>query len=87
MVDWSKMSLLLIICSPNTLARRLFYVIGQQRNPGQMLKQNAPKGGTASIAYPSISSDVRILSTRILIVDMLSCSNVEWYDDEPMVHI
>jgi hypothetical protein len=36
--------------------------------------------------YSSISSDARILSTCLPIIDMLSCSNVEWYDDEPMVH-
>jgi hypothetical protein len=71
MVGWSKTTLLLINSSPNTLTRRLFYAIGQQRNPGQMLKHNAPKGGAASIVYPSISSDARIIYTRLLIVDML----------------
>jgi hypothetical protein len=42
MVGWSKPVLLLICCSPNMLARRSFYVIGQQRNPGHPLKQNDP---------------------------------------------
>jgi hypothetical protein len=27
-----------------------------------------------------------MLSTHLLIVDVLSCSNMKWYDDEPMVH-
>jgi hypothetical protein len=40
MVGWSKLALLLINCSPNTLARRSFYAIDQQRNLGHLLKQN-----------------------------------------------
>jgi hypothetical protein len=40
------------------------------------------KGGTTSIIYSS--SNVRILFTRLLIVDILPCSNVERYNDEPM---
>lgn len=40
MVGWSKLVLLLINCSPNILARRPFYAIGQQRNPNHPLKQN-----------------------------------------------
>ena len=40
MVGWSKLTLLLISCSPKILAKRLFHVIGQQRNPGHLLKQN-----------------------------------------------
>jgi hypothetical protein len=40
MVGWSKSSLLLINRSPNTLARKPFYAIGQQRNPSHPLKQN-----------------------------------------------
>ena len=40
MVGWPKSTLLLISCSPNMLARRPFYVIGQQINPGHPLKQN-----------------------------------------------
>jgi hypothetical protein len=40
MTDWSKLALLLISYSLNMLARRSFYVIGQQRNPGHPLKQN-----------------------------------------------
>jgi hypothetical protein len=40
MVSWSKSTLLLISCSPNMLARRPFYVIGQQRNLSHPLKQN-----------------------------------------------
>jgi hypothetical protein len=39
MVGWSKLALLLI-SSPNMLARRSLYVIGQQRNPDHPLKQN-----------------------------------------------
>jgi hypothetical protein len=39
MVGWSKLALLLI-SSPNMLARRFFYVIGQQRNPDHPVKQN-----------------------------------------------
>jgi hypothetical protein len=39
-VGWSKPVLLLISCSPNMLARRSFYVIGQQRNPDHPIKQN-----------------------------------------------
>jgi hypothetical protein len=88
MADWSKPALLLINCSPNMLARRSFYAIGHQRNPSHPLKQNdrikRPESDAAGIAYSS--SDARILSTRLLIVDILSYSNVEWYDDEPMVH-
>ena len=42
MVGWSKLALLLINCSPNTLARRSFYAIDQQRNLGHPLKQNGP---------------------------------------------
>jgi hypothetical protein len=87
MADWSKLALLLINCSPNMLARRSFYTIGQQRNIGHPVKQNGPKGGATTIAYSSISSDDRILSTRLPMVNMLPCSNVEWYDYEPMVHI
>jgi hypothetical protein len=83
MVDWSKSALLLINCSPNMRARRSFYVIGQQRNLGQLLKQNGPKGGTTIITYSS--SDARILFTRLLIVDILFCSNMERYDDESSV--
>jgi hypothetical protein len=83
MVGWSKPTLLFISCSPNMLARRSFYVIGQQRNPGHLLKQNGPKSDATSIAYSSC--DVRMLSTHLLIVDILSCSNMEWYDDELMV--
>jgi hypothetical protein len=60
-----------------------FYVIGQQRNPGHLLKQNGSKGDATSIVYSSC--DARMLSTHLLIVDILSCSNMEWYDDEPMV--
>jgi hypothetical protein len=40
MVGWSKLTLLLIGCSPRVLARRPFYVIGQRRNPSHLLKQN-----------------------------------------------
>jgi hypothetical protein len=32
------------------------------------------------------SCDARILSTHLLIIDILSCSNMEWYDDEPIVY-
>jgi hypothetical protein len=63
--------------------RRSFYVIGQQRNLGHLLKQNGLKGDATSITYSSC--DVRMFSTRLLIVDILFCSNMEWYDDEPMV--
>jgi hypothetical protein len=35
-----KVGLLLINCSPNMLARRAFYTIGQQKNPGHPLEQN-----------------------------------------------
>ena len=84
MVVWSKLTLLSINCTPKTLARRPFYEIGQQRNFSHALKQNGPKGNATSIAYSS--HDVRILSTRLLIVGILSYSNVEWYDDEPVVH-
>jgi hypothetical protein len=76
MVSWSKQALVLINCSPNMLARRSFYVMGEQRNPGHPLKQNGPKDDVESIAYSS--SDARILSTRLLIVDILSYSNLEW---------
>jgi hypothetical protein len=40
MVGWSKLTLLLVSCSPRVLARRPFYVIGQRRNPGHLLKRN-----------------------------------------------
>jgi hypothetical protein len=40
MVGWSKLALLLINSSPNMLARRSFYAIGQQKNLGRPLKQN-----------------------------------------------
>jgi hypothetical protein len=66
------------------LARRLFYTIDQQRNPNHPLKQNGPKGDATSIAYSSC--DARMFSTRLLVIDMLSYSNMEWYDDEPMIH-
>jgi hypothetical protein len=39
-VGWSKPTLLLISCSPKMLAKRLFHVIGQRRNPGHLLKRN-----------------------------------------------
>jgi hypothetical protein len=84
MVGWLKLALLSINCTPNTLARRPIYEIGQQTNSSHPLKQNNPKGNATSIAYSS--HDVRIVSTRILIVDLLSYSNIEWYDDEPVVH-
>jgi hypothetical protein len=84
MIGWSKLALLLINSSPNMLARRSFYAISQQKNPSHPLKQNDPKGDAADIAYSS--SDAMILSSCLLIVDILSCSNVEWYDDEPMAH-
>jgi hypothetical protein len=57
-----------------------------KRNPSHTPKQNGPKDDTTSIDYSSISSDATILSIRLLIVNMLSCSNVEWYDNEPVVH-
>jgi hypothetical protein len=40
MVGWSKPTLRLINRSPTMLARRSFYAIDQQRNPGHPLKQN-----------------------------------------------
>jgi hypothetical protein len=66
------------------LARRLFYTINQQRNLGHPPKQNGPKGNATSIAYSY--SDARILPTHLLIVNILSYSNMKWYDDEPMIH-
>jgi hypothetical protein len=81
MVGWSKPTLLLISCCPNMLARRSFYVIRQQRNLGHPLKQNSPKGNATSIIYSSC--DVRMVSTHLLIVDVLSCSDMEWYDVDP----
>jgi hypothetical protein len=66
------------------LARRSFYATGQQRNPGHPLKQNGTKDDATSIAYSSCHA--RMLSTHLLIVDVLSCSNMELYNDEPMVH-
>ena len=48
-------------------------------------KQNGPKGDTTSIAYSSY--ETRVLFTRLLIVGILSCSNMEWYDAESMVHV
>jgi hypothetical protein len=78
MVSWSKPTLLLISWSPNMLARRPFYVIGQQRNPvhpiNKTIEQNSPKGNITSIAYSSC--DDRMLSTCLLIVDILYCSNM-----------
>jgi hypothetical protein len=69
------------------MARRLFYVIGQQRNPGHPLKQNGPvKRPVRRRNMHRTSCHARMLSTHLLIVDILSCSNMEWYDDEPMVH-
>jgi hypothetical protein len=80
MVGWLKPALLLINWSSNMLARRMFYVIGQQRNPGHPLKQNGrikrPERNATSITYSSY--DTRILSTHLLIVDALSYSNMEW---------
>jgi hypothetical protein len=49
-----------------------------------MVKQNGPKGNATSIAYSSC--DAKMLSTRLLIVDILSYSKMGWYDDEPMVY-
>jgi hypothetical protein len=69
--------LLLINCSPNMLARKSFHAIDQQINPDH-------KSDATSITYSFC--DARILSTHLLIVDILSCSNMEWYDDELMVH-
>jgi hypothetical protein len=40
MVGWTKSTLLSINCSPNTLGRRPFYMIGQQRTHEHPLKQN-----------------------------------------------
>lgn len=84
MVSLSKLALILINCSPNMQARRPFYAIGEQRNPSHLLKQNGPKVNTASTSYSY--NDVGIPSIHLLIVNILSCSNVERYDDEPMVH-
>jgi hypothetical protein len=53
------------------------------KKPGHLLKQNGPKGDATSIAYSSC--DARMLYMCLLIVDILSCSNMECYDDEPMV--
>jgi hypothetical protein len=58
-----------------------FYATGQQRNLGHPLKQNSPKDDATSIAYSLYHG--RMLCTHLLIVDVLSCSNMEWYDDEP----
>jgi hypothetical protein len=40
-VGWSKPTLVLISCSPKMLAKRLFHVIGQRRNPDHLLKRNS----------------------------------------------
>jgi hypothetical protein len=47
--------------------------------------KNDPKGDTTSIAYSFY--ETRVLSTYLLIVGILSCSNIEWHDDESMVHV
>jgi hypothetical protein len=47
-------------------------------------KLNGPIDDTTSITYSF--SGVGILFTRLLIVDKLFYSNVEWYADEPVVH-
>jgi hypothetical protein len=65
-------------------SKKVVLSIGQQRNPDHPLKQNGPKGNVASIAYSS--SDDWILSIRPLIINILSCSNVEWYNDELVIH-
>jgi hypothetical protein len=84
-----KPTLLLISCSPKMLAKRLFHVIGQRKNPGHLLKRNGrkndPKGDAASIACSSY--ETRVLFTRLFIVGILSYSNVEWNNDESMVHL
>jgi hypothetical protein len=70
------------------LARRPFYTIDQQKKTGHPLNQNdrikGPKGDATSLVYSSY--DGRILSTHLFIVDILSYSNMKWYDDELMVH-
>jgi hypothetical protein len=56
------------------------------RSPAKTKRvKNGLKGDTTSIAYSSY--ETRVLSTRLLIVGILSCSNMEWYDDESMTHV
>jgi hypothetical protein len=59
-------------------------VVLRDRPTKKTTEQNVPKGDATSIPYSS--GDARILSTLLLIVDILSYSNMEWYDDEPLVH-
>jgi hypothetical protein len=49
-----------------------------------MAEKNGLKDDATSIACSSCHA--RMLPTHLLIVDVLCCSNMEWYDDEPMVH-
>jgi hypothetical protein len=62
------------------LARKPLYTIGQQRNPGHPLKQNGqvkqPEYDATSIACSSCHA--MMLPTHLLIVDVLSCSNMGW---------
>jgi hypothetical protein len=66
----------------------MFYAIGQQRNPGHPLKQNGrvkqpERRRNKHRLFILLCQDA---SHHLLIIDVLSCSNMEWYDDEPMVH-
>jgi hypothetical protein len=66
------------------LARRSFYAISQQRNPEQNGRIKRP--GRQHNKHHLFISDVRIPSIYLLIGDMFSYSNMEWYDDELVVH-
>jgi hypothetical protein len=56
------------------------------RSPAKTKRpKNDPKGDAASIACSSY--ETRVLFTRLFIVGILSYSNVEWNNDESMVHL
>jgi hypothetical protein len=57
------------------------------RSPAKTKRSNkmAQKGDATNIACSSY--ETRVLSTHLFIVGILSYSNVEWHDDESMVHL
>jgi hypothetical protein len=56
------------------------------RSPAKTKRQqNGPKGDATSITCSSY--ETRVVSNYLFIVGILSYSNMEWHDDESMVHL